>query len=244
MYIVRDKKSKEIVHKNPAPLEQRLSNEDIYFKFDPKKMEIGKTDGQLPEHYKIDNNGMIAELTLQEKLDEGLFILEPHQKIEGNEIVDKTLAEKVAEGLIEVTPNQKIIDEEIVEKSLQEMLDEKLITLDEIKERKVDELSSHSLSLRNEILPDYKIQNALLGIYDDTKTEQYKKTINAFRGEFHRLKEEIQKARTLKALEAVRGNFPDKIVADNKISSSKKKVVKRNVVNKKVAKKKAVKKKG
>lgn len=226
MYIVRDKKTREILHKNPAPLGQQLLNEEVYFKFDPKKMEIGKLDGELPEHYRIDENGMITELTLQEKVKKGIILLESHQKTEGNEIVEKTLAEKIEAGLIEIEPGQNVIDEQIINKPLQEQLDEKLITLDEMKQNKIEEFSAMALSLRNTILPEYKIQNALMGIYDEDKTVQYKKTINTFRDEFHRLKEEIEMAKTLKGIEAVEEKFPKTFTVKSKRGASKTKAEK------------------
>jgi hypothetical protein len=133
MYIVRDKKTKEIIHANPAPLSQRLKGKDIYFKFDPKTMEIGKTDGRLPEHYIIDKKGNILELNPEEKIKKGIIKLKPGQKVKHNKIVEKTLSEKANEGLLELLPTQKITgageNERIVEKTLSEKVKEGLIEL-------------------------------------------------------------------------------------------------------------------
>jgi hypothetical protein len=126
MYIVRNKKTKEILHVNPAPLTQKLKGKEIYFKFDPKKMETGEIDGDLPEHFKIDEKGKIVEFTLQEKVETGIVALKPGQKMEDNQIVEKTLSEKAADGLITLSPTQKITGkgkhEKIVEKTLSEQI--------------------------------------------------------------------------------------------------------------------------
>lgn len=144
MYIVRDKNTKEIIHVNPAPLSQELAGKQVYFKFDAETMEIGKTAGDLPEHFKIDRTGSIVELTLKEKIKAGIVTLKPEQKIVDNQIVEKTLSEKVADGLIKLEPHQKITgageNEQIVEKSRQELLDEGLVTLEEIKDENIQSL--------------------------------------------------------------------------------------------------------
>jgi hypothetical protein len=148
MYIVRDKKTKKILHVNPAPLSQQLKGKDIYFKFDPGKMEIGEIDGDLPEHFEIDKKGNIVELDLDEKVKAGIVKLEPGKKLKDGRIIDKTTSEKVADGLITLSPTQKIIgvgeDEQIIAKSRQEQLDEGLITLEEIKEEHIQRLRNET----------------------------------------------------------------------------------------------------
>ncbi len=134
MYIVRDKASKKIIHENPAPLTQKLKPKEIYAEFDAEKMEIGKTDNfTIPEHFTIDRNSEIIELTFEEKVRDGIVKLKPFEKIEGNQIVAKTVSERVAEGLLVLAPTQKIVEkegnEEIVDKVIQEQIDEGLITL-------------------------------------------------------------------------------------------------------------------
>lgn len=208
MYVVREKKSKKVIHINPAPLKQALEGKDVYFKFDAGTMEIGKSDVRLPEHFDITRVGEIVELGLEEKVKTGLITLEPHQKVENGEIVEKTLAEKAAEGLIELEPEQKVEGEQIVAKTSVEMLEEGLISLDEIRQQKKDQFSSIALQKRNEILPDYKIQNALMGIYDDGIAAAYKKTIEAFRKEYHRLEGVIDGATSLDELDKIKAEFP------------------------------------
>ncbi len=129
MYIVRDKKTKKIIHTNPAPLFQNLAGKDVYYKFDPKKMEIGKIDGLLPEHFDINKQGEVIELTLQDLVDKGAVKLEPHQKIVTNRIVDKTVSELVKEGLLKLQPNQKVEKNQIIEKSLKELVDDGIVKL-------------------------------------------------------------------------------------------------------------------
>lgn len=208
MYAVREKKSKKIIHINPAPLKQALEGKDVYSKFDARKMEIGKSEGPLPEHYDITADGEIVELGLEEKVKAGIIELEPHQKVENGEIVEKTLAEKATEGLINLAPDQKVEGDQIVAKTPAEMLEEGLISLDEIKLQKKENFSDLALQKRNEILPDYKIQNALMGIYDDEITAAYKKTIEAFRKEYHRLEGVIDEAASLDKLDKIKAKFP------------------------------------
>ncbi|MDH3511110.1 MAG: hypothetical protein OER85_09700, partial [Gammaproteobacteria bacterium] len=100
MYVVREKKTKKIVHINPAPLKQGLEGKEIYFGFDAKKMEVGRSDSPLPEHFDISKDGEIVALEDEEKAKAGLIALEPHQKADVGEIAEKTLAEMMKEGLI------------------------------------------------------------------------------------------------------------------------------------------------
>lgn len=211
MYVVREKKNKKVIHINPAPLVQALEGKDIYFEFDAKKMEIGRSDAPLPEHFDISKDGEIIALGIEEKVKAGLIELEPHQKVVNGEIVEKTLAEKVADGLIELEPDQKVDGDQIVAKTTDEMLEEGLISLDEIKQQKKAYFSALALQKRNEILPDYKILNALMGIYDDASAAAYKKTIEAFRKQYHRLEEMIDGAKSLDELNKIRARFPKSV---------------------------------
>jgi hypothetical protein len=218
MYIVRDKTTKEIIHVNPAPLSQALGGQEVYFKFDPETMEIGKTESrELPEHFEITAAGEIIELTLKEKAEQGLMTLLPTQKIvsEGAEekIVDKTLSEQVAEGLRQLKPNQKVVGEEIVEKTIPEMLGDGSMTLDEVKQRKIQYFSDLAFEKRRLILPDYKLQNALFGIYGKQPATNYRDTVLAFRDEFYRLKALVEQAKSFDEIEAVAENFPKEIVS-------------------------------
>lgn len=222
MYIVIDKKSKDIIHVNPAPISQQLSVKEVYFKFDEKNMQIGKIDGEMPEYFKIDKDNNVVELDLEEKVKAG------HVKTQVTDTGadDKQPVFDEANGSVVLAPHQKIVGDQVVDKSNQEMIDDGSMTLDEIKANKIEEFSSQALSLRNNILPDYKIQNALMGLCDDQKTQSYKDTVEGFRAEFHRLKNDIEKARDLKAVEAIKADFPSKIINGGKDTSAKKKTVK------------------
>lgn len=244
MYLVRDKTTKELIHVNPAPLHQGLTDQEIYFKFDPATMEIGKTDGSLPEHFEISEAGDILELTLTKKVEaglislrpdekledeqivkktlseqaaEGLITLQPTQKIVGEgadeKIVDKTLSEQVTEGLKQLQPNQKLVGEEIVAKTIPEMLEDGSLTLAEVKQRKIEYFSNLAFEKRSSILPDYKLQNALFGIYGKQTATNYRDTVRAFRDEFYRLQALVEQAKTFDEIEAVAESFPQEIVS-------------------------------
>lgn len=145
MYIVRDKKTKKVVHINPAPLSQNLEGKDIYYKFDPKVMEIGKTDGSLPEHFDINDKEEIIELTLNDLVEKGIVKIESHQKVKGNSIIDKTVSELVKEGLLKLQPNQKVEKNQIVEKSLKELVDDGVIKLTPTQKVKGNEIVEKSI---------------------------------------------------------------------------------------------------
>jgi hypothetical protein len=267
MYIVRYIKSKKIVHINPAPLEQNLEATDIYYQFNAKTMEIGKTDlDDVPENFEIDANGVIVatvadvsgsdaqdanrSLTLAEQITAGLITLSPYEKLEGEgdaaKIVQKTLSEQVADGLVTLFPNQKITgvgpEETIEPKTVKELLQERIITLDDIpymieageitlsleelynegsltfanyQELKIRQFSDLSLKGRYTFLPDYKIQNGLLGIYDGQTTANIKYTLEVFRNEFYRLKELVETAQSLTEVLAIQANYPREILIYN-----------------------------
>lgn len=163
MYIVRDKRTREIFHLNPAPLSQPLEGSQVYHRFDPTTMEIGRSDAQvLPEHFHINEQGQVVEFTLQEKVDTGVVELGVRQKVEGDRIVEKKLSEMFADGTILMSPTQKVViegdEERVVEKSLSEKVADGLITLEpqhklvgeEIQEKSVEELVNDDVISRDE----------------------------------------------------------------------------------------------
>lgn len=134
MYIVRDKKTKEIIHVNPAPLSQKLKGKAVYFQYDRSTMEIGSTDAyEIPSHFTVDKKGAIVEFTLQALVDQGVMTLAPDEKIVDNRIEHKTVSEKVADGLVILPPAYKIVGqgqaEKVVEKTLSEQVTEGLLEL-------------------------------------------------------------------------------------------------------------------
>ena len=68
-----------------------------------------------------------------------------------------------------------------------------------LKQRKaelVKSLSSRALDERRAVMPDYKLQNAALGIYDSATTAAIKSKCEAYRNEFYRVKELIEASGT------------------------------------------------
>lgn len=212
MYVVIDKKTKEIIHANPAPLSQALNDKNVYHKFDPKKMKIGRVDGALPEYFEINKKGEIIELSLDQKVESGIIELTPEEKIEDDRIVEKTLSEKLAEGVMELRPDQKLVGEEIKTLSDREMLDEGKIEVKEYKKRLIESFSSMAFQKRSGLVPDYKLQNAALGIYDEQTAANIKATVEAFRDEFQRIKRLIEKAKSAKAIDAIKVRYPKKVI--------------------------------
>jgi len=97
MYIIRDKKSKAFLCKNPAPVSRKLRGIELYPHFDPETMEVLKFDGEhLPQYYKVDENGTILKKTFREKAMEGLvefsweFLTQPIEPVRETEGTDST----------------------------------------------------------------------------------------------------------------------------------------------------------
>ena len=228
MYIVVDKKTKEVIHVNPTPLDHELTGQDVYFQFDPRRMEIVRSARrELPPHFEIKDgelveppvlpehgphekivDGKVVPKTLAEKVADGLIKIEPTHKVAGDRIVEKSAAEKVADGLIKLRPEEKVEGDAIVRKAARELLQEKRITLADIKKERLQQFSSMALQLRAAILPDFKLQNAALGIYDEPTVAAFKATVEAFRDEFHRIEQLINDAKSLDAIEAIKEQFP------------------------------------
>ena len=96
--------------------------------------------------------------------------------------------------------------------SLQEILDCKLIepyipTLEESIRFKVDAFSRESFESRERILPDYKITNSSLGIYDQATTNKILNTVVSYRTEFYRLKALCEACTSIEELDAVHSDY-------------------------------------
>jgi translation elongation factor EF-G len=155
MYIVINKKTNEVLWKNPAPLEQNLTPKEVWAKFDPDSMLIVKYTGQnIPEYWKVDKDSNIIELTQEEKISSGV------------------------------------------------------IKLEDIKQQAKAYYSGFSLYLRQQILPDYKLINCALNIYDTKTSTDIKNTVNLFREEYYRLEKLIDNATTINELNSLKENFP------------------------------------
>jgi len=271
MYIIKEKTGKTVIDIGYIDRTPDIQPNDLYPGFEPETMEIGWCGPQgIPEHYKIDADNQIIELSIEEKIEGGIVTLSPFQKIQDNTIVDKTLEDQVKDGLITISPEQEIIDNQIVPKSLEkkvqeglitlssnqkligkdkdaqivpktltemvedgtikllptqkiendliitkndhELIDEGIINLDDYKQRKIQLISELSFKIRSDFLPDYKLQNAALGIYDEAKTAVIKATVQAFKDEYNRLEGLVMQAPDANAVDAITPNFPDKLI--------------------------------
>lgn len=271
MYIIKEKINNTVIDVGYTEKMPDINPTDLYPEFDPETMEIGWCSPRgIPEHYKIDADSQIVELSLEEKVEKGIITLSPFQKIQDNQVVDKTIEEQVKDGLLILAPDQEIIDNTIVPKSLEkqvheglitlsndqkligkdadakivtktlremvddgtikllptqklegditvtksdrELIDEGLITLDEYRKKKIQFFSSLSFEIRSVFLPDYKLQNASLGIYDEAKTVAIKATVKAFKDEYNRLEGLVNQAPDANAVDAITHNYPDKLV--------------------------------
>ena len=103
MYIVRNKKTKKLIHMNPAPLSQNLKEKEIYYKYNSKTMEIGKSDSKLPKYFDINESGKIIELQLMDMVEKGFIKIKAYQKIIDNSIVEKSIGELIEEGLLKLS---------------------------------------------------------------------------------------------------------------------------------------------
>lgn len=82
-----------------------------------------------------------------------------------------------------------------------------------IKEALIQSYSARSFQLRDELIPDYKLQNAALGIYDKKTVATFSATVQGFRQEFKRLEKAIVAAKTLTRLKSIKAKFPDNILS-------------------------------
>jgi hypothetical protein len=175
---------------------------------------------KLPPQYKVVGEGeneVIVEKTLSEQVAEGLLTLPPRHSIVGEGKEEQIVAEPMAEALAvepgDLAPNQKLVNGEIVEKTLREQFDEGLLTLDQAKQAQIEHYSALAIEQRRRILPDYKLQNAGLGIYDKKRVATYRATVQAYRAEFHRLQALVEQAASIEDLETIMVHFPTELVA-------------------------------
>jgi len=86
-------------------------------------------------------------------------------------------------------------------------------TLTQARDRVLRAISDASLSTRNQLVPDYQLLNAGLGIYDADRTQSIKSTVQAFRDEVHRVEKLVADAKSVKELEDIKPSFPTAMVA-------------------------------
>lgn len=190
MHVVRNIETREVLHIDYTDSEKALPPEQVYEEFDSSKMELGWTDKQyIPGYFSIDESGLIIELAIGEAVEQGLYKLEPEQRLKNGEITEMTKEELVNEGLS---------------------------TIDKLKEEMIEYFSQLSFGKRRELIPDYKLENAAIGVYDKQRLSEYKATIQAFRDEFHRLAALIKKAKSAKYLEKITPNYPESIISETR----------------------------
>lgn len=186
MYLIRDRKSKQILFIDYAAQPAPTTGEAVYQGFDSTTMEIGWTDKtHIPAYCDIDATGRIVELNLDEAARRGWHRL---------------------------GATQKLVNGKIVTKNEEELINEGLIDLELIKTQTIEACSKAALDLRTKLIPDYKLQNAAMGVYEEDRLPAYRATIQAFRNEFHRLKAAIEKAQSISELKLVAPQFPTSIV--------------------------------
>ena len=80
-------------------------------------------------------------------------------------------------------------------------------TLDELKQQKIEYFSQLAFEDRAKVLPEYKLINASLGVYDATETARIKGIVEAFRTEFYRLEALCKQAKSVEELEGIEANY-------------------------------------
>ncbi len=187
MHVIRNKKTKKVLFIDYSMSKKPKKARAVYPEFNASKMELGWTDTQhIPADFDIDGKGNIVPISLETLIKNGTVKPEPDQKVENGQIVGKTIGELVADGLL---------------------------SFDEVKDNYVERFSHEAFALRQALIPDYKIQNAALGLYDEKTAAAFKNTINEFRNEFYRLKNAVENADSVQTLESIKPEFPTAIVS-------------------------------
>jgi hypothetical protein len=164
---------------------------------------------------KIEGSGTearIVDKTPSELVAEQIIDLHPTQKIavseSGEQIVAKSEKELLQDGVITLTPNQKLEGDKIVTYTNEEMVEKGYITLDQYKNRRLEEFHALSFQLMEVIIPHYKLLNAGMNIYSEEENNSIKATLQAFRNEYYNLKQQLEAAPDLQAAMAVKENYP------------------------------------
>jgi hypothetical protein len=186
MHVVRQRANKQLLFIDHRRTSGPLPGREVYASFDPSTMELGWTDdGRIPAYFDIDPGGKVVELHPDEAAQRGLAPLPPTRKLVEGKVAPKSEAELIAEGLLDLAA---------------------------IKGQAIEAYSGAAFALRAQLIPEYKLQNAALGIYEEDEVAGYKATIEAFRKEFYRLKKEVEAARSMAALAAIKPDFPTQLL--------------------------------
>jgi len=187
MHVIRDKQTSKVLYIDYSSSETPQPGKLVYPDFDDQQMEIGWTElSYIPAWFDIDKTGVIQELDLDEAAKRGLYQLEPGQKLVKGKVVDMDKDELVTEGLLK---------------------------LDDMKQQMLEFYNALSFHKRNELIPDYRLNNAALGVYDEKRVADYRATIQAFRDEAKRLIGLVNEAKSIAELEAIQENFPTGIIS-------------------------------
>lgn len=74
-------------------------------------------------------------------------------------------------------------------------------------ENKISYFSQLAFDERAKVLPEYKLINASLGVYDAIETERIRLIVEHYRNEFYRLEALCKQANTAEELEAIEANY-------------------------------------
>lgn len=193
MHVVRRKETREVLHVDQRTDSEPIDGNLIYEDFDDETMEVGWTDGNhIPFHFNIGADGRITEMSL---------------------------ARRVELCVEELGPAHKLRDGEIVAKTSEELVQDGVVTLEEMKSDYLNHLSELAFEERRKIIPDYKLQNAALGVYGAADAANYRETVQTFRSEFKRLQALVMSAESATELEAIEANFPTTVLAASEEAS-------------------------
>lgn len=79
-------------------------------------------------------------------------------------------------------------------------------SLDDVKQSKIQYFSSISFEYREQVLPEYKMVNAGLGIYNAEEVARIVDIVKKYREEYYRCKTAVEQATTIEQIEAIEYN--------------------------------------
>lgn len=94
-------------------------------------------------------------------------------------------------------------------KTYSEAIQMEIISIEELKRKLIEFYSFRSIEKRRQFIPDYKLMNCSLGVYEEEHINFIKSTIQAFRREFSRLKSAIASSQDPKDIEIIKDRFSE-----------------------------------
>ncbi|MCP6760391.1 MAG: hypothetical protein NHB32_16995 [Fischerella sp. CENA71] len=113
MYIVINKKTKEVIHINTSNLSKNLSDTEVYENFSAATMEIIQTNELIPANFKIGQNNEIIEMPLIEQFGLGILSIESAlaQHLDDSDYCKSKINELVSNNLFKTIEQcQKTLD--------------------------------------------------------------------------------------------------------------------------------------